>query len=155
MSVHSAMTETPDASSVRAVNLHHVGIDVEDLQAQTEFYRDAFGLDLLYEAALKEYRMTLVILASPAGWAIELFKRPGAKPRPVPEDADSQHDILGIGHLCFEVEDLRGMHDRLVGLGAKSLIGPSPAPVPGAGFAYLGDPEGNLIELATATWPAA
>ena len=155
MSTEATVAEETGPPSLRSANLHHVGIDVENLTSQTRFYCDAFGLGVMYEGALPEYRFTLVLLTSPAGWAIELFKRDGAAPRPVPEDADTQHDILGIGHMCFKVDDLRETHAHLIALGARSLIAPTAAPLPGAGFAYMSDPEGNLIELVTEKWDAA
>ena len=87
------------------------------------------------------------MLRSNAGWRIELFKREGAKPRAKADGPNKQHDILGIGHACFEVDDVKTVHDHLVSLGAVSHIPPSPSPVPNIPFAYLADPEGNLIEL--------
>lgn len=151
-------SETPimgtGAPSPGSIHLHHAGIDVDDIAAQTAFYRNGFGLSIQHEATLPGFRFTFVLLGSPAGWAIELFKREGAAPRPLPDDPDGQHDILGIGHVCFTVPDVRVAHDHLVMLGAKSRIAPTQSPVPGVGLAYLADPEGNLIELLSENWEA-
>jgi predicted enzyme related to lactoylglutathione lyase len=45
------------------------------------------------------------------------------------------------------VDDLDAAFDRLVGLGAEAVWPPAAAVRPGARFAYVKDPEGNLIEL--------
>ena len=137
------MTDT----STEAVRLDHAGIDVRDFRAQIDFYRKAFGLEIDQEAKLDQFNFTYALLRHASGWGIELFKREGAGPRPIPADPDHQHDVLGLGHICFSVADVAAIHDRLVSLGAASHIPPGPSPVPGITFAYLTDPEGNLLEL--------
>ena len=131
----------------RSMRLDHAGIDVFDFDAQIDFYRRAFDLRVDQRAVLTEYNFTYALLRHASGWGIELFKREGAGPRPVPDDADHQHDVLGLGHVCFSVDDVAAMHDHLVALGASSRIPPSPSLVPEIMFAYLADPEGNLVEL--------
>lgn len=127
--------------------LDHAGIDVLDLEAQTAFYAGAFDLAVDQRTTLERYNFTYVLLRHATGWGIELFKRENAAPRPVPDDVDGQHDVLGYGHICVSVDDIAAVHDHLVALGAASRIPPSPSPVPGIVFAYLVDPEGNLLEL--------
>jgi lactoylglutathione lyase len=129
-------------------SLDHVGIDVDDLPAQIDFYCRAFGLETELEGDVPEYNFRAAMLASPTGWHLELFKRDGAAPRPIPDDPNGQHDFLGLGHVCFSVNDLDAAHDRLVSLGAATRLPPIPYPgVPEWRLAYLADPEGNLIEL--------
>ena len=131
-------------------SLDHVGIDVNDLPGQIDFYRRAFDLKVEGQADVPEYNFTAAMLASPTGWHLELFKRDGAAPRPVPDDVDGQHNVLGLGHVCFAVDDLEAALDRLVSLGAAMRLPPIPYPgVPEWRLAYLADPEGNLIELVS------
>ena len=131
-------------------SLDHVGIDCADLEAQSDFYRRAFDLEVELEGDFPEFNFRGVMLVSTEGWHLELFKRDGAGPRPVPDDADGQHDVLGIGHVCFSVSDLGAAYDRLLALGAAPRLPPMPYPgVPEWRLAYLADPEGNLVELLT------
>lgn len=131
-------------------SLDHVGIDCANLKAQSDFYRRAFDLEVELEGDFPDFNFRGVMLVSAEGWHLELFKRDGAGPRPVPDDADGQHDVLGIGHVCFSVSDLSAAYDRLLALGAASRLPPMPYPgVPEWRLAYLADPEGNLVELLT------
>jgi catechol 2,3-dioxygenase-like lactoylglutathione lyase family enzyme len=129
-------------------SIDHVGIDVADLPAQIDFYRRAFDLEIELEGDVPEYNFRAAMLVSPTGWHLELFKRDGACSRPVPDDPDGQHDVLGLGHVCLSVTDLDAALDRLVSVGAVTRLPPIPYPgVPKWRLAYLADPEGNLIEL--------
>lgn len=131
------------------VRMDHVGIDVADLDAQIDFYVEAFDLEVEWRVDLPALRFELAFLLSPAGWRVELFHRAGAA-RASALDPDTQHDVLGIGHIaftCSSADDVRAVHDRLVALGATSHLPPQPSPEPSLLLAYLADPEGNLIEL--------
>ena len=131
-------------------SLDHVGIDVDDLPAQIDFYRRAFDLKVELQADVPEYNFSAAMLVSPTGWHLELFKRDGAAPRPVPDDVDGQHNVLGLGHACFAAHDLEAALDRLVSFGAAMRLPPIPYPgVPEWRLAYLADPEGNLVELVS------
>jgi lactoylglutathione lyase len=137
----------PETPELR-FSLDHAGIDCADLAAQIEFYSRAFDLEVEVEGDLPEYNFKAAMLHNSDSWHLELFKREGARPRPVPDDPDGQHDVLGISHICVEVSDLDAAHDRLLALGAGSRLPPMPFPMqPGWRLAYLADPEGNLVEL--------
>jgi len=56
----------------------------------------------------------------------------------------------GFGHIAFSVEDVGTMHRRALEAGGSPAGKIVTRPIPGAGtitFAYLRDPEGNLVEL--------
>ena len=53
----------------------------------------------------------------------------------------------GYGHWALAVDDLDAAFTRLTGSGAEAVWPPADAVQPGARFAYVKDPEGNLIEL--------
>lgn len=130
------------------VRLDHVGVDVADLDRQTAFYSTGLDLAETWRASLPN-GLTIVWLTSAQGWRLELFHRSGALPGPR-RDADTQHDVLGIGHLalsCPSAAQVGATHDRLVALGAASLLGPGPSPGPAGTRAYVADPEGTLLEL--------
>jgi hypothetical protein len=67
-------------------SIDHVGIDVADLPAQIDFYCRAFDLEIALEGDVPEYNFRAAMLVSPTGWHVELFKRDGAGPRPIPDN---------------------------------------------------------------------
>jgi catechol 2,3-dioxygenase-like lactoylglutathione lyase family enzyme len=86
------------------------------------------------------------VLRAPNGLRVELIEREGSR-------AQSFHDPLeaaltqGYGHWALEVDDLDQVFEALSAAGAESVSPPAPAVQPGARFACLRDPEGNLLEL--------
>jgi catechol 2,3-dioxygenase-like lactoylglutathione lyase family enzyme len=107
---------------------HHIGLSVADLDAQQRWYQQALGLDEVVEHF------------------VELIEREGSTAR-------TFHDPLeaaltrGYGHWALEVEDLDQTFATLSAVGAEPVSPPAPAVQPGARFAYVRDPEGNLLEL--------
>ncbi|HEV3283483.1 MAG TPA: VOC family protein [Solirubrobacteraceae bacterium] len=126
---------------------HHIGLSVADLDAQQRWYQQALGLDEVVEHfELPEPRVRTVVLRAANGLRIELIEREGSTAR-------TFHDPLeaaltrGYGHWALEVEDLDQTFATLSAVGAESVSPPGPAVQPGARFAYVRDPEGNLLEL--------
>ena len=67
-------------------------------------------------------------------------------------DKGIQGHFTSLGHephdyvtFYVEVEDLEGTLERVVALGGSKVIGP--IPIPTGRFAWIKDPEGNLIGL--------
>lgn len=56
----------------------------------------------------------------------------------------------GFAHIAFSVEDVLGAMDEVLAHGGGTVGDPVTVEIPGAGmitFAYVTDPEGNIIEL--------
>ena len=126
---------------------HHVALSVADLDAQQHWYQQALGLTEVVERfELPRPHVRTVVLRAPDGLRIELIEREGSR-------AQSFSDPLqaaltqGYGHWALEVTDLDQTFAALSAAGAESVSPPAPAIQPGARFAYVRDPEGNLIEL--------
>jgi catechol 2,3-dioxygenase-like lactoylglutathione lyase family enzyme len=126
---------------------HHIGLSVADLDAQQRWYQQALGLDEVVEQfELPEPRVRTVVLRAANGLRVELIEREGSM-------AQTFHDPLeaaltrGYGHWALEVEDLDQTFAALSAVGAEPVSPPAPAVQPGARFAYVRDPEGNLLEL--------
>jgi catechol 2,3-dioxygenase-like lactoylglutathione lyase family enzyme len=130
-----------------AVRFDHVGINVGDLAAATEWYCAAFDLTVELELAVEVFDLRIAMLKSPHGFRVELLARPGSRPglrAPNPGEAVLTE---GYGHAAFAVADLDAVYGHLMALGAGAVMPPCPSPEPGVRMAYLHDPEGNLIEL--------
>jgi predicted enzyme related to lactoylglutathione lyase len=73
-------------------------------------------------------------------------------------DADHEHPVPlasrpGLGHIAFAVEDVEAVEDAVLEAGGGAVGEIVNVEIPGAGrieFAYLTDPEGNIIEIQRA-----
>lgn len=132
--------------SIRA--LDHVGINVTDLDEAVEWYREAFDFDVARPFAIEELTMRGVFLVTPDGIGLEIIEREGAsRSGDLAADPPDQALRVGLGHLCFRVDDVDAVHQRLLALGAIDRFSPRPAPEVGVRMSYVADPFGNFIEL--------
>jgi lactoylglutathione lyase len=128
--------------------LDHVGINVTDLDAAVDWYRRAFGFETARPFTIGRLKMRGTFLITPDGTGLEIIERQGAQSVGVlAEDPPAQALRVGLGHLCFRVDDVDAAHARLLELGAVDRFSPRPAPEPGVRMSYVADPFGNFIEL--------
>lgn len=134
----------------------HIGITVADLDLVTEFF---VGLGLEVEGrtsmegefldtvcGIPDSRTEVVMLKPPGGGTrIELGKF--LRPDHEPGMPDAMSNVLGLRNIAFEVEDLKGLVDRLAADG-YGLVG-------GIGeyenswlMAYVRGPEGLIVAIA-------
>jgi catechol 2,3-dioxygenase-like lactoylglutathione lyase family enzyme len=126
---------------------HHIGLSVADLDAQQRWYQQALGLDEVVEQfELPEPRVRTVVLRAANGLRVELIEREGSRAHTFNDPLEAAL-TRGYGHWALEVEDLDQTFAALSALGAEPVWPPAPAVQPGARFAYVRDPEGNLLEL--------
>jgi catechol 2,3-dioxygenase-like lactoylglutathione lyase family enzyme len=114
---------------VRTGGVHHVSLDVDDLDAARRFYVDQLGFTELPRPDF----------GFPGAWLsmgdhqLHLLEVSGPMP------------AGGGRHFALQVDDRDAAVEELRARGVK--VDPTPA-VAGAGFqAFLHDPAGNLIEL--------
>jgi catechol 2,3-dioxygenase-like lactoylglutathione lyase family enzyme len=125
----------------------HVGLSVADLDAQRTFYAEALGLsEVEEEFAMAEAQIRTAILRGPGGLKIELIERGGSTPQEYADPYDGA-GTQGYFHWALRVDDLDARFVHLLASGATEVSAPAPAVRAGARFAYVKDPEGNLIEL--------
>jgi glyoxylase I family protein len=135
------------------MHFDHVGLSVIDLDGMAEWYANAFGWAITGGFEVPPIQLTGKFVVGTDGVAIELLKREGSV-RPVSFDSvPTMAGNQGFGHIALRVTDVDALHDRLVSLGATSIMSPRPAPVPDSRMAYVADPEGNFIELLTRKGP--
>jgi catechol 2,3-dioxygenase-like lactoylglutathione lyase family enzyme len=130
-----------------SARFHHVSLSVADLDAQQRWYQQTLGLTEVVERFdLPSPRVRTVVLRAPNGLRVELIEREGSTGqtfRDPLETALSQ----GYGHWALEVEDLDQTFSAVSTAGAQWVSPPAAALQPGARFAFVRDPEGNLLEL--------
>ena len=128
------------------VALDHAGLSVEDLDRAVGFYGRAFGFEPEFAFNLP-HEIRGVMLRLPGGGRLELFERPGSAGG---LRALSPLDALatrGYGHFALDTADIDGTYALALEAGASERVSPSASPEPGVRFAFVADPEGNLVEL--------
>jgi lactoylglutathione lyase len=135
----------------------HGGITVSDIDRSLTFYRDGLGLEIEFDrildaAYLREVLalgfddMRAVYLRIPGGGFVELLEYRGVERL----SAASRPCDYGAGHLCFYVEGIDDVFERLVSLGFRSrsnVVDITSGPNAGARSVYFADADGYLVEL--------
>ena len=128
-------------------SINHVGLAVKDLSTMEKWYIKVFAMEEIQKLDIAEYHVKTVLLRAPNGLSVELIEVAGATRKRKYKDALDAAGDLGFGHWALTVQDLNKAYQTLVAAGASSVSAPGPAAQKGASFAYVKDPEGNLIEL--------
>jgi catechol 2,3-dioxygenase-like lactoylglutathione lyase family enzyme len=126
---------------------HHVGLSVGDLDAEQRWYQSNLGLDEVVERVqLPAPPVRTVVLRAPSGLRLELIEVAGSEPSFASDPLEAARTQT-YGHLALEVDDLDAAFSELTAAGAHPVSPPAPGASPGIRFAYVQDPEGNLLEL--------
>lgn len=137
--------------------VHHVAICTKNIDRLMAFYRDGFGMKVIYQReaptepnpasdaifGLKGASFRMAMLKA-ANVHIEMFEFA----TPPGKDGDPRRPVVdaGITHTCFSVTDIWAEYERLKAAGMAFHCPPQDRP--GVGMATYGrDPDGNVIEL--------
>lgn len=130
--------------------LNHVAIAVPDIKSATAVYRDTLGAEVSDIVAQPDHGVSTVFITLP-NTKIELLE-PYGEDSPIARFLERNGDG-GIHHICYEVDDILAVRDRLTGQGARVLgsgepkIGAHGKPVL---FLHPKDFCGTLVELEQA-----
>lgn len=128
-------------------HLDHVGLSVRDLDAMSAWYERSFGYRVQTRFSLDDLGLRIVMLVDDGGRRFELLTRGAGTPGLRARNALDAAASWGFGHVAFRVPDLVPTYDRLLTGGASAVAEPRPSPEQGLWFAWVHDPEGNLVEL--------
>ncbi len=129
------------------LRLDHVGLSVEDLNAACEFYSRAFGFARQLEFELAPHPIRGLMLRHESGMRLELFERSGSAAGVQGASPIEALATRGYGHFALAAPDIDSVFARALEAGARAVLEPAPSPEPDVRFAFLADPEGNLVEL--------
>jgi catechol 2,3-dioxygenase-like lactoylglutathione lyase family enzyme len=134
--------------AIPAIRFNHVSISVADLDAQVAWYQRALGFaEVVEQYELPEPPVRTAVLQAAPGIRVELIERGGSERAGEYSDPLDMTRSQGYGHWAVDVDDLDTAFRWLLDAGATEVWPPADAVAPGARFAYVKDPEGNLIEL--------
>jgi lactoylglutathione lyase len=140
----------------------HGGITVRDLDVSLRFYSEGLGLEVHIDRVIEgpylkgpggvlgldfdTIRVAYLRIPGTSGF-LELLEYRGLERLP----AAARPCDYGAGHVCLYVDDVEGMHARLVGLGYRARSETPRAitsgPNEGARSVYMQDPDGYPVEL--------
>lgn len=130
--------------------LNHVAVAVRDIASAIRIYREMLGASVTGPTALPEHGVTVSFVELP-NTKIEFLEALG-EGSPVTAFLARNPDG-GIHHVCYEVDDILAVRDRLVAAGARILgdgepkTGAHGKPVL---FLHPKDMCGTLVELEQA-----
>lgn len=132
--------------------IHHVSLSVADLASMEDWYGKVFGLTRVEERLdLPEAGIRTVVLANKAGLRVEFTERSGSTPV-THADPYAATAAQTFAHLALHVADLDAAFLLLTTEGgADSVSPPAPGATDGMRYAYIHDPESNLLELIETT----
>jgi predicted enzyme related to lactoylglutathione lyase len=139
----------------------HTNLVAKDWRRLAHFYEELFGcVPLLPErdlkgtwleaaTAVKDAHIRGIHLRLPGcgddGPTLEIFAYNCQVERP-----ETAVNRPGFGHIAFAVDDVEAAHAAVLAAGGGRISEIVSVPVPGVGaitFAYVTDPEGNVVEL--------
>lgn len=138
--------------------LAHTGFTVRDLERSIVFYRDALGMEVVFEqekrggylAAIVGYADAHVRMAhlrfAGDSHRVELFEYVEPEPQGDPREPRD----LGITHVCLAVDDVDAVVSRLTTAGARPFSPPVDVDTganAGGRAVYVRDPDGIILEL--------
>ena len=129
------------------VAFDHVGLSVGDLEAAEAFYTAAFGFCRQLAFELAPHPIRGAMLMHPSGFRVELFEHESSAPGLQGVTPIDAHATRGYNHFAVRAEDIDVLWDQAIEAGATAVKPPADSPEPGVRFAFVADPEGNLVEL--------
>lgn len=129
------------------IRLNMIGLFVGDLQAMVAFYRDVIGIDIDWDGKgpYAEFRHD--------GIRFAMYER-AKLPELLGETPWFPNGLNGTFELAVNVgrsENVDIMFENVVQKGGRPVYEPRDEPW-GMRSAMIGDPEGNLIEIASDFW---
>jgi glyoxylase I family protein len=129
--------------------VHHVALNVQNMQASRHFYGTVLGLHELTGEAVPSTLKDLVVqgkvanFITPDGMVIDLFWEPNL----LPPASDPQQQFTRANHLAFDIAP--EWFDRAVEVLQQNqvMIDHGPVSRPTGRGIYFYDPDGFLIEI--------
>ena len=129
--------------------IHHIALNVKDMQASRHFYGNILGL---HELTGDEVPQTLIELVAsgkvanfvtPDGTVVDLFWEPNLSP----PDLNPERSFTRAYHLAFDIDPQ--LFDRAVEVikQNKIAIAHGPVSLPTGRGVYFYDPDGFMVEI--------
>lgn len=134
--------------------LNHIAILVSNLERSKRFYKEALGLEAVFEHPISgpQFEKVTGIEVFDVVFAVLTDKKSGVNL----EIAEFRNGLIEspsvFNHIAFEVEDVDKLYHKFIEDGIETVSEPvtlsHPHPkINGKRFFYFYDPDGNIIEV--------
>ena len=130
---------------------HHVAVRVKDFDEAKNWYVEKLDFRVVHEWPFADEQLAYLAPANDDGFMIELL----AGGDPLPIDAPTYIDLgdslrhAGYHHFCINVPDMDKAIADLKARGVTVVTEPFKLDAISRRLAFIADPSGNLIELAS------
>lgn len=130
---------------------HHVAVRVKDFDEAKNWYVEKLDFRVVHEWPFADEELAYLAPANDDGFMIELL----AGGDPLPIDAPTYIDLgdslrhAGYHHFCINVPDMDKAIADLKARGVTVVTEPFKLDAISRRLAFIADPSGNLIELAS------
>jgi catechol 2,3-dioxygenase-like lactoylglutathione lyase family enzyme len=140
---------SPTDRPLQTATYDHVALSVGDLEAMVGFYT-RLGFDEITCVDFAPAPVHLAVLANSAGTRLELTVHDSSSPAAATGPLDAARR-RGPFHFSLRVDRLIETVPRCQAAGARVVTAPALNSRGDGTFAYIADPEGNLIELVASS----
>jgi glyoxylase I family protein len=129
--------------------MHHIALNVKDMQASRRFYGEILGLHELTGQAIPETLRSLVEqgkvanFVTPDGTVLDLFWEPAL----TPPDPNPHKQFTRANHLAFDIDPQQFEQAVMVLAHHKIPLDHGPVTRPTGRGIYFYDPDGFLLEI--------
>jgi catechol 2,3-dioxygenase-like lactoylglutathione lyase family enzyme len=138
--------------------LHHTGLTVADLERSLRFWRDAMGMEVVFQQEKAGGYLEAIVGEPGAHVLMTHLAFDGEGPRielfqylaPSGGQHLSRPADVGFAHICVACDDLDERLERLVAAGGRPFSKPVEVDTgvnKGGRSLYLRDPDGHVVEL--------
>jgi len=131
-----------EATGPRATGLHHLLLEVADLDRSLDFYTGVLGFTVRKREPFRDGR-DLVVTEQGLGLVAQAADGSQAGGE---QGGRRGLEHRGLEHLCFAARGVDALADRARAAGHTVVRGPGPGPY--GHTVYIEDPDGNQVELA-------
>lgn len=145
--------QTPPQSNREVVHfkVDHVSIGVDQFETMLEWYQAKLGFQVEAVWDVEGLEKARLAYLTKNGFRIELVKGGTGKLAGRPKDFAEHFDRRGLGHICFEVENLDALMKHLGARGVPAFVAAKTYRLKGTDLerrvGFILNPEGNVIEF--------